>query len=511
MKKDKKKEKEKKTSKKVFIIITVVLCITAGVLAYLVYNGDLKLTKSGKAKTNNTKEVVTFANKEYLSGNYNMLMHQKTGNYVKKHKQKIEELKEKETITIDDSELISEVPAELGSCSGELKVTKQVNGIITYSYTSNCEKEKDSTTKVTMKFISNLNQNGQARIITNIKKTEDGYFGFLSDFVYEKETNEEGELASESMASDGVSGVVFMDNDFNIENMIILGLDKNNEEQINTSIYPLTDGYLVQRYHDTNNGLYVELYNETGKKTKTFELDYEVTGFLYDDNEKFVFASWGDILEFSKETGKLIQRIDRETDAIGEDTNEDGAYHALIRHQNGILYGVVHNMEKSGKAKVLRKYDLKGNLIAKITMPSGFENSAEEPFVNKDYVGIVLNNYINIIDNQGNIKNKIEYDKDSYHSLKEIGFYEKDYMVLDEVQKKADGEPDNIYRIMSYDYNHKLLDKKELNKDYAMNTLKETGYDFTDIMDDINIIGDNLIELMYSSDDNGTEAIIIYE
>ena len=175
----------------------------------------------------------------------------------------------------------------------------------------------------------------------------------------------------------------------------------------------------------------------------------------------------------------------------------------------------IWGIRRKRKRNILRKYDLKGDLIAKVTLPNTYqkpESGDQELFVNKDYIGLMSKDYIYIVDNKGNVVNKIEYKDIEAQLLNSVYFNDNDYSVLLQGSvKNKENESNSIYQISKYDSNHKLIEKKQLDKDYATETLKETGYEFSDIMDDISIVDGRLIELMYSSDDNGTEAVIIYE
>jgi len=458
--------------KKIIIILSIIVLIS---ILYFIY---LKLNNN---KENKPKEEIVISKDKYLTANYALELYENTFSYVEENID-LNNLKKSETLIISSDKLIEE-KEEYKYCEGFLNITKLENDIYEYVISSDCINAMKDSAKLNIKVYSNINQNSNYQIVTSLENINGEYIAGLSDYKLMPDSD------GYSLELMGPIGIMHLNNNMNIKKIHVFDEIKQN---INNDLIILDSGYLIKEYDSENEITNFYYYNPNYELVSKIEsLSY--MKYLYETEEELVFAFYNEILYYSKTDGTLKNSITLKIEGY------DNEY---IYYMNNILYSIIE--EKDSEIMVI--YDIEGNLLSKVDITKYNETIS---YVNNNYIGLYSfdNKNVSILNLKGEELKIIDLEEDL--EFERMDLKDNTYSILYRMQDSNDSYK-NYYVYETYNEN-KLTNKKTYDKDYGINTLKESGLTFNYEMNYNFLIDEKIIEVFYTPDNNGMEVFLIYD
>ena len=489
---EKMKERKKVNIWKYIAIPVTCLCVVA---FGIIHNYNLKHNDVDIVKTNN----------KYLTANYSMLLYKETNEYLKNVN--LDELDDGETLTIESDDVLDhEEETEYKYCSGKVVVKKVKNGIYEHTIESSCENEASDNVNLTMKVYTNINQNSKYQILSNIRETNNGYVGTLSNY----NTVSQGNFSS--LEYDGISGIVNLDKKLNITDINLLD---NAITGVNTTLYYLDKNYVVVSSGELENSKHIiSFYDKKLNLVWTTNMENNGIHFLYETNKELVFVD-----NFDNQNNDKFIYLNKKDGSVIETKVIDNIALIDLKYDNGYLFGF--DFVNTYK---INKYDLEGNIISQIDLLN-----IDGIIHTNSFIGSALGNNVSIyknkdlvyvFDKDGKLINKVSTVLDDNYTLENYSvsddYYELTYnnnmqvFVYDNDGNKILKEG-NQKKYVKYNLNNKIITSANIDETYGYNRLQELGLALNDVQNYSKIMNSKLFEYTYSSDSNGTIILMLYD
>lgn len=480
---EKMKENNKKSIwKYIFVPVT---CVCAVVMAIIYVNN------------NKNENKIVRTNNKYLTANYSMLLYSEADSYIKENIN-LSELDENKSITIDSNKILKNVSEEYKYCSGEVIITKNKFGMYEHTVKSSCDNESKENINLTLKVYTNVNQNSEYQILSNVTEKEDGYIGVLSNYIINSSDN------IVTTKYDGVSGVVKLDKDLNITDLKLL--DKP-VTSMSTNIYSLKDNYIITNYPDGVNGKQVVSYYDSNLKllwSKSYE-NYTLTNYLTETNDKVLFGEFNKVIYINKKDGSFDSSI--EIGSIGNVT---------LSYKDGYLF--LFDYFKTYK---LYKYDLDGKELLAIDLLNVDGINKDANVVSQKQGNNVSifrsNNNLYVFDKDGKLINTIDISNDDLYDFNVLNdTYEIIYNISGETYKVLEDGNEKIVqgkvkKYVKYDLSNNIIISTNIDNTYGYDMLENVGLSVSNMAHNTYVLNNELFEYMYSKDNNGTLVLMVYD
>jgi len=480
---EKMKENNKKSIwKYIFVPVT---CTCAAVMAIIYVNN------------NKDENKIVRTNNKYLTANYSMLLYSEADSYIKENIN-LSELDESKSITIDSNKILKNVSEEYKYCTGEVIITKNKFGMYEHTVKSSCDNESKENINLTMKVYTNVNQNSEYQILSNVTEKEDGYTGVLSNYIIS---------SSEDIATtkyDGISGIVKLDKNLNITDLKLL--DKP-VTSMSTNIYSLKDNYIITNYPDGVNGKQVVSYYDSNLKllwSKSY-VNYDSTNYLTETEDKILLGEFNKVIYINKKDGSFDSSI--EIGSIGNVT---------LSYKDGYLF--LFDYFKTYK---LYKYDLDGKELLAIDLLNVDGINKDANIVSQKQGNNVSifrsNNNLYVFDKDGKLINTIDISNDDLYDFNVLNdTYEIIYNISGETYKVLEDGNEKIVqgkvkKYVKYDLSNNIIISTNIDNTYGYDMLENVGLSVSNMAHNTYVLNNELFEYMYSKDNNGTLVLMVYD